>query len=162
MQPTGDIKVIIYNPQAFIYLFFDVFSEKATHLLEANWEFGSNALLSSETCNGGALRDPAGNRTAEQGRINRGKTSPLPFLHVKLAACKPLGFVAAVCKVKTMKDMIFRRPKVERITGLSRSTLYAMMAEGEFPKPIKLGKRAVGWRESDIAAWLESRTTDAA
>ncbi|MBU3261729.1 AlpA family transcriptional regulator [Roseovarius sp. PS-C2] len=61
-----------------------------------------------------------------------------------------------------MLPKTLRRPDVERITGLSRSTLYAMMAEGEFPKPIKLGKRAVGWRESDIAAWLESRTTDAA
>ncbi|WP_288939240.1 AlpA family transcriptional regulator [uncultured Roseovarius sp.] len=61
-----------------------------------------------------------------------------------------------------MTDAILRRPDVERITGLSRSTLYAMMAEGEFPKPIRLGKRAVGWREADIAAWLESRTTDAA
>ena len=57
---------------------------------------------------------------------------------------------------------VFRRPDVERITGLSRSTLYAMIAEGEFPKPIKLGKRAVGWREADIAGWLESRATDAA
>jgi len=55
---------------------------------------------------------------------------------------------------------ILRRPAVERITGLSRSTIYAMMAEGDFPKPIKLGKRAVGWREADLASWLESRQQD--
>ena len=61
-----------------------------------------------------------------------------------------------------MKKTILRRPDVEFATGLSRSTLYAMMAEGAFPKPIKLGKRAVGWREADIAAWLESRAQDAA
>lgn len=61
-----------------------------------------------------------------------------------------------------MTTSIFRRPDVERITGLSRSTLYAMISEGDFPKPVKLGKRAVGWREADIVAWLESRTTDAA
>ena len=30
-----------------------------------------------------------------------------------------------------------------------------MMANGEFPKPIKLGRRAVGWREQDIKDWLE-------
>lgn len=59
-----------------------------------------------------------------------------------------------------MAPFIFRRPDVERITGLSRSTLYAMMAEGDFPKPVRLGKRAVGWREADIASWLESRTKD--
>ena len=57
---------------------------------------------------------------------------------------------------------IYRRADVENITGLSRSTIYAMIADSTFPKPIKLGKRAVGWREADIAAWLDSRTQDAA
>ncbi|MFX0546503.1 helix-turn-helix transcriptional regulator [Roseovarius sp. S1116L3] len=61
-----------------------------------------------------------------------------------------------------MTNKVYRRPDVEGITGLSRSTLYAMMAEGTFPKPVKLGKRAVGWREADITAWLESRAQDAA
>lgn len=61
-----------------------------------------------------------------------------------------------------MRQAVYRRPEVERITGLSRSTLYAMMADGSFPKPVKLGKRAVGWREVDIAAWLESRTQNVA
>lgn len=52
---------------------------------------------------------------------------------------------------------ILRRREVEALIGLSRSSIYAMIAEGTFPKPIKLGKRAVGWRESDLQAWLESR-----
>ena len=59
-------------------------------------------------------------------------------------------------------DRLLRRPDVQTVTGLSRSTLYAMMAEGTFPKPVKLGKRAVGWRASDLAAWLESRKESAA
>jgi len=57
---------------------------------------------------------------------------------------------------------MMRRPEVETRTGLSRSTLYAYIAEGTFPKPVKLGKRAVGWPESVITEWLESRTSDAA
>ena len=61
-----------------------------------------------------------------------------------------------------MDSRILRRPEVERATGLSRSTIYAMMAEGTFPKPIRLSKRAVGWRDTKIAEWLESRTSDAA
>lgn len=61
-----------------------------------------------------------------------------------------------------MSNRIFRRPDVEILTGLSRSTLYAMMAEGTFPKPVKLGKRAVGWREVDLSNWLESRSTEVA
>ena len=57
-----------------------------------------------------------------------------------------------------MVKRMLRRPEVETLTGLSRSTIYAMMAEGCFPKAIKLGKRAVGWSESSISQWLESRT----
>ncbi|MEO0426178.1 MAG: AlpA family transcriptional regulator [Pseudomonadota bacterium] len=53
-------------------------------------------------------------------------------------------------------DPILRRPDVERLTGLARSTIYARMAEGTFPKPIKLGGSAVGWRQSAIAEWLEA------
>ncbi|MDP3960681.1 MAG: AlpA family transcriptional regulator [Pseudorhodobacter sp.] len=57
-----------------------------------------------------------------------------------------------------MSERILRRPEVEARTGLSRSTIYAMMAEGRFPVPLLLGKRAVGWTESAISQWLESRT----
>jgi prophage regulatory protein len=56
-----------------------------------------------------------------------------------------------------MPDKIFRRPAVQDLTGLSRSTLYAMIAEGRFPAPVKLGTRAVGWKESDLSEWLASR-----
>ena len=53
---------------------------------------------------------------------------------------------------------ILRRRAVEEVTGLSRSTLYAMMADGWFPRPVKLGKRAVGWHETEVMNWLQSRT----
>jgi prophage regulatory protein len=52
---------------------------------------------------------------------------------------------------------ILRRRDIETLTGLSRSTLYAMMADGKFPPPIKLGKRAVGWQDTDLADWIASR-----
>lgn len=51
-----------------------------------------------------------------------------------------------------------RRPAVLEITGLSTTTIYDLMAKGEFPRPIKLTGRAVAWPESKIADWLESRT----
>jgi len=51
---------------------------------------------------------------------------------------------------------ILRRDAVERMTGLPRSTLYAKIAAGEFPRPIKLGARSVGWFERDIAAWQKA------
>lgn len=49
---------------------------------------------------------------------------------------------------------ILRRKQVEARTGLSRSTIYARMADGTFPKPVSLGPRAVGWVESEITDWL--------
>ena len=53
---------------------------------------------------------------------------------------------------------ILRRKQVESRTGLSRSTIYARIAEGSFPSPIDLGgDRAVGWVEAEIEAWLQSR-----
>ncbi|MET4127174.1 AlpA family transcriptional regulator [Roseovarius sp. MBR-6] len=61
-----------------------------------------------------------------------------------------------------MAEKLLRRPEVENVTGLSRSTLYDWMKRGEFPQPVKLGTRLVAWRESDIAAWLKSRETRAA
>lgn len=51
---------------------------------------------------------------------------------------------------------ILRRKQVEARTGLSRSTIYAFISEGVFPKPINLGNRAVGWIEAEINEWLKS------
>lgn len=56
-----------------------------------------------------------------------------------------------------MVQIILRRRDVERATGLSRSTLYALMADGKFPRPIRLSLRAVGWLESDLQEWQAAR-----
>lgn len=52
---------------------------------------------------------------------------------------------------------ILRRPQVQQRTGLSRSTLYQYIKDGEFPKSIALGPRSVGWLESDISDWIAAR-----
>lgn len=52
---------------------------------------------------------------------------------------------------------ILRRKQVEARTGLRRSTIYAKVAAGEFPAPIRIGIRAVGWIEADVIRWLEGR-----
>ncbi|MFK7875856.1 MAG: helix-turn-helix transcriptional regulator [Paracoccaceae bacterium] len=64
-------------------------------------------------------------------------------------------------RCETTPPRVIRRPQVEAMTGLSRSTLYDWMKRGEFPQPIKLGARLVAWRESDVIAWLENRETRA-
>ncbi len=52
-----------------------------------------------------------------------------------------------------------RRPQVEEATGLSRSSIYAMMDAGDFPRPVRIGKRAVAWPQSAIEDWLVNRLT---
>lgn len=56
-----------------------------------------------------------------------------------------------------MTDTILRLPSIKASTGLSRSSIYVKMGRGEFPKPISLGDRAVGWLQSDIEKWLQQR-----
>ena len=45
----------------------------------------------------------------------------------------------------------------ESKTGLGRSAIYKLMAKGQFPRPIKLTEKAVGWQTSAIDAWILSR-----
>ena len=52
---------------------------------------------------------------------------------------------------------ILRLPEVARLTGESRSTIYKRISEGDFPKPVKLGAKSVGWVEEEIAAYNEAR-----
>lgn len=54
---------------------------------------------------------------------------------------------------------IYRLPEVVAICGLSRSTVYAMIDRGEVPRLVQLGSLAVGWRHTDIEAWLAGRPT---
>jgi len=52
---------------------------------------------------------------------------------------------------------LLRRPEVEARTGLSRSSIYARMAEGTFPRPVRLGKYGVAWIEAEIDEWVRNR-----
>jgi prophage regulatory protein len=54
-------------------------------------------------------------------------------------------------------QIILKRTQVQARTGISRSGIYQKMADGEFPKSISLGPRAVGWLESSIEAWIQGR-----
>ena len=50
-----------------------------------------------------------------------------------------------------------RMPTVIRMTGLGRTTIYRLMADEQFPHPVKLGPRAVAWRRVDLDRWSEAR-----
>jgi len=47
-----------------------------------------------------------------------------------------------------------------QIVGLSRSSIYALKASGNFSKSFMLGERAVGWLADDIESWVMSRITN--
>ena len=55
-----------------------------------------------------------------------------------------------------MEKLLTRR-EVESLCRIGRSALYRNMRQGDFPLPIKIGPRAVRWRESEIEAYLASR-----
>lgn len=50
---------------------------------------------------------------------------------------------------------ILRLPEVKRRLGLGRDSIYRGGREGWLPKPIKVGKRASGWFEHEIEAYLQ-------
>lgn len=57
----------------------------------------------------------------------------------------------------TNLESILRLDAVKKCTGLSRSSIYAFVKNGNFPAPLNLGVRSIGWRQSDIEAWLSTR-----
>lgn len=52
---------------------------------------------------------------------------------------------------------ILRLPDVQARTGLSRSTIYLRLATGEFPQPVSLGARSIGFLESEVDGWIAER-----
>jgi len=55
-----------------------------------------------------------------------------------------------------MEKLLTRR-EVEQFIRLSRSSIYRMMAENRFPRPLRVGVRAIRFRQSDINTWLSHR-----
>ena len=45
-------------------------------------------------------------------------------------------------------------------TTIGKSTLHAMVASGTFPKPVRMGRRRVAWRWSDLQTWAENRVSE--
>ncbi|WP_166743636.1 helix-turn-helix transcriptional regulator [Xanthomonas cannabis] len=61
-------------------------------------------------------------------------------------------------------DTILREKQVISVTGLGRSSVWAFgnpksrYYDPTFPKPSKLGARAVGWKASEVFQWVASRS----
>jgi predicted DNA-binding transcriptional regulator AlpA len=55
---------------------------------------------------------------------------------------------------------ILRRREVQNLTGLPTSSLYQLIANAEFPRPVKLSARRVGWLASEVKSWIARRLAD--
>lgn len=68
---------------------------------------------------------------------------------------------SAISLARTVRQLsaskTLRLPEVSRRTGLSRYSIYAALAKGAFPAPIRVGARGVAWREADLDAWIAQR-----
>jgi len=54
-------------------------------------------------------------------------------------------------------DRIIRDEECEYLSGLSRTTRWRRMKEGRFPKTYRLSDNAVGWKLSEVLAWVAER-----
>lgn len=52
---------------------------------------------------------------------------------------------------------VLRLNSVVSATGLARSTIYKLIGSGEFPRPVPLTARSVGWIEGEVIAWVQSK-----
>jgi len=52
---------------------------------------------------------------------------------------------------------VLRLGAVIQVTGLARSTIYKLISTGDFPPPVPLTGRSVGWIESEVSAWIRTR-----
>ena len=53
-------------------------------------------------------------------------------------------------------DTMLRMLDVERLTGITKSTIKRMVADGRFPRPMRLGVRAIGWPAADVSAFIKT------
>ncbi|RUX28241.1 AlpA family transcriptional regulator [Mesorhizobium sp. M7A.F.Ca.US.011.01.1.1] len=54
-------------------------------------------------------------------------------------------------RIVRLKELVFR-------SGLGRSSIYEMVSTGDFPAPVQIGERAIGWIESEFETWLNAKT----
>ena len=59
-----------------------------------------------------------------------------------------------------MSYHIIRMKEVMAKAGIARTNLWRQVKDGQFPAPVSLGARAVGWVESEVDAWIESKIAE--
>jgi prophage regulatory protein len=71
------------------------------------------------------------------------------------AGSQPKSSASRATGTHTQPDKLIRLPAVCELTGLGKSSIYSIP---DFPKRVTLSRRAVGWKLSQVVAWIESRS----
>lgn len=80
------------------------------------------------------------------------------FIATKMSEPDKAAKGAHSASLMNLDDVIFLRlPEVKAVTGLSKSSLYALIRERSFPAPVRLGARAVAWVKSEVKQWAVER-----
>ena len=51
--------------------------------------------------------------------------------------------------------MLLRRKEVLRLTSLSQSSLYGLIIQSRFPRPVRISPRCVAWRSEEVENWID-------
>jgi prophage regulatory protein len=101
------------------------------------------------------------------------KENGLDDMRLDGAPRRPLGTAKDACRPPTdihldqnmilsaapaIERQLLRLSEVKRLTGLSKSGIYARMKDADFPKQKNLGPQTVAWWSDEVAQWISSRT----
>ncbi|WP_063942704.1 helix-turn-helix transcriptional regulator [Enterobacter bugandensis] len=56
-----------------------------------------------------------------------------------------------------MSVRLIKMPEVMRRTGNGKAWIYRLISQGQFPRPVKVGARAVAFVESEVDEWISRR-----
>jgi prophage regulatory protein len=73
---------------------------------------------------------------------------------------KLLGGHSTDLLAASAREMLLRVDSVCKLTGLSTPTIYRLMGQGSFPRPLKLTSHSRAWKLSEIMDWIDSRERD--
>lgn len=62
-------------------------------------------------------------------------------------------------QISLLDDQLVDMRFITKLTGLTDKWFYKLIKDGQFPKPIKLG-RSSRWLRSEVEAWLLQRIAD--
>ncbi len=60
----------------------------------------------------------------------------------------------------TLPDALLKLATVEAMTGLSRPSIYRRLALGDFPQPVRLGRRCTRWPATAVRQWIQAQAAE--